>query len=104
MALSCNSFTSNTLATTECQVANMVPCPELYTGQFIDPPQFYYMALDALVRKLGKAPTAIAAGDLYAVVQNARCAENDNKAFPDWNEQKMQALILYYLNEILCAG
>jgi hypothetical protein len=111
MALTCNAFGAitpntyrNAMQAADLQ-AEPVPLHPL-------PPDNYRAALlaglQAIATKGGvtlPAIGAIPACDLDAACYNLNCAiEGGQLRFPDVDEDKFKAIVIYLLNQILCAG
>lgn len=97
--LSCNAFANQTARDTACQLVNAPICPGVQ--ELLDN-QFMMLAIDALARKLGLDLTDIPASDLYDVVQNAKCSIENLSNFPEYDETKARAVLLYLINEASC--
>lgn len=99
MAISCNAFANQTSTATTCRLVNAPVCPDL--PELLDN-QMMAVLLDALARKLNIDLRNIPAADLYTVVQNAKCSINDLTNFPEYDERKAKATLIYLVNQAVC--
>ena len=116
MSLTCNAFAAITANTyrNNMQAAN---CQRKPVPLHPLPPDNYRAALLTGLLQIAQqgglhllAPGAIPECDLAAATYNLNCAldaaggSDGHLSFPDIDADKFQAIIVYYLNQILCAG
>jgi hypothetical protein len=102
MALSCNSFATNTVGSTQQTAACIGPkIANLEDHQILDE-QFLLLVLDSLVRLYGPIPEG-ADCDLAAALRNASCAMQTNTPAFQNTITQLQSQIAYLLNEAVCA-
>jgi hypothetical protein len=102
MALSCNSFTANTVQSTQLTLG-CTPEPANLHDSELHEELFLLTVLDALERlDIGTALAEYAACDGADAARAAFCAINGISAGPQNPPAKIKAAILLKLNEALC--
>lgn len=101
MALTCNGFTAQTVSETSQDACCVAEC----LGQErLLPNEFLFLLIDGLSRKAGIDISTIDRDDLVTVVNNAKCSLEGRTEWCTATEQKLEAIALYLLNELLCEG
>jgi len=108
MAVTCNSFADNTVGTTQQTVACLGPKVVNLIDNELLPEQFLLLVIDALQRLAagGGSPASLAdaeACDVSETLRLAACADHDLTPVFEVNTPQLQAIILWMLNEGLCA-
>lgn len=99
--LTCNSFSSNTVGSTQQTAVCVGPKIANLEDHQILPEQFNLLVLDSLIRLYGPIPDG-ATCDLADALRNASCAMLTNTPAFSLTEPQVQAQIAYLLNEALC--
>lgn len=110
MALTCNSFASNTVGTTQQIAACKVPHLANLEDHQLLPEQFLLLVIDVLTRLNELLGPALPAGvgdvvqcDAAEALRLASCAMLTNTpAFPLTTPQ-LQSIILWQLNQFICS-
>lgn len=106
MAVTCNTFTSNTIGTTQQQVACLGPKVVNIIESEIQPEQFLLLVIDLLNRMADSAPPplldTLEACDVAETLRLAYCATHDLTPVFSVNIPQLQGIILTMMNEALC--
>lgn len=107
MALTCNTFTDNTVGTTQQTAACVGPKVANLSDHELLPEQFLLLVLDSIERiRMLYSPAApladVAACDAADALRNASCAMLTNTPAFSSTHAQLQALILHQINEIIC--
>jgi len=108
MAVTCNSFADNTVGVTQQTVACLGPKVVNLIDNELLPEQFLLLVIDALARLAAEdgSPAALTDADSCDISETLRlaaCADHDLTPVFEVNIPQLQAIILYMLNEGLCA-
>jgi hypothetical protein len=107
MALTCNSFSANTIGTTQQTVACLGPKVVNIIESEIQPEQFLLLVIDMLNRMAGAAPpiplSEVQPCDVAEALRLAYCATHDITPVFGVNTPQLQGIILTMMNEALCA-
>lgn len=99
MALPCDSFADQTVATTSQEACCI---PECFDQTRLLPDEFYFLVIDGLSRLAGVNVEDLSQDDLKTVVANAQCSLEGRVGFCTITPQKAEAIILLLLNNLLC--
>lgn len=103
MALTCNSFSDNTIGATQNTSGCVAPHLANLSDHQLNDEQFMLLVLDSLSRLFPGVLADAPACDLADALRNASCVMNFTTPQTGPTVAQQQAQILYLLNEALCA-
>lgn len=107
MAVTCNTFSTNTIGTTQQQVACLGPKVVNLIENEIQPEQFLLLVIDMLNRMANAAPPPLLNDlepcDIAETLRLAYCVTHDLTPVYSVNIPQLQGIILTMMNEALCS-